>query len=78
MHILLLIGSIPLKAITLVLSVFISMENSDAVLFKLCTKYCKLVFNKYINIFILGRQTNCGLSWTVDSLQIISSHPFGP
>jgi hypothetical protein len=34
MHIFLLIGSIPLKA-------FISMENSDATLFKLCTEYCK-------------------------------------
>jgi hypothetical protein len=34
MHILLLIGSIPLN-------VFISMENSDAILFKLCTEYCK-------------------------------------
>jgi hypothetical protein len=31
MHILLLIGAIPLKAITLLFSVFISMENSDAV-----------------------------------------------
>jgi hypothetical protein len=35
MHILLLIGSIPLKAITLVFSMFISMENSVAILFKL-------------------------------------------
>jgi hypothetical protein len=41
MHILLLIGSIPLKAITLVFCAFISMENSDAILFKLCTEYCK-------------------------------------
>jgi hypothetical protein len=40
MHILLLIGSIPVKDITLVFSVFISMENSDAVL-KLCTEYYK-------------------------------------
>jgi hypothetical protein len=41
MHILLIIGSIPVKTITLVLSTFISMENSDAILFKLCTEYCK-------------------------------------
>jgi hypothetical protein len=41
MYILLLIGFIPLKATTLVFSDYISMENSDAILFKLCSEYCK-------------------------------------
>jgi hypothetical protein len=41
MHILLLIGSIPLKAITLVFSAFMSMENSNAILFKLYAEYYK-------------------------------------